>query len=139
MDGLSPTEPQPGVTRARRVYSALAWLFAACVVVQVFLLGLELFEAGVDSSLHRDFSYVYGWLLPAMLLLARVGRLGARVLGLSGLLLVLYALQTLMPAFAEALPLLGPLHAVNALLLFGLGVFLARRAASQLGRPGVAG
>ena len=133
MVGLSQTELQPRVIQARRGYVWLAWLFAACVVVQVFLLGLEVFEAGADPTLHRDFAYIYGWLLPGMLLLGRVGRLTVGMLALTVFLLVLYAVQTIMPAFAEGIPLLGPLHAVNAVVLFGVGVLLARRAGALLG------
>lgn len=131
---MSQIEPAAGIVRARRGYVWLAWLFAACVVLQVFLLGLEVFEAGADPTLHRDFAYIYGWLLPVMLVLARIGRLAAGMLVLTAILLVLYAAQTVMPAFAAGLPLLGPLHAVNTLVLFGLGIFLARRGATYLTR-----
>lgn len=133
--GLSQTETTTSrVAHARRGYVWLAWLFAGCVVVQVFLLGLELFDAGAPATLHRDFAYLYGWLLPGMLLLARLGRLAAGMIILTALLLVLYAVQTVMPAFTAGLPLLGPLHAINALALFGLGVLLARRGAGYLTR-----
>jgi hypothetical protein len=132
---LSQTEATASrVIHARRGYVWLAWLFAACVVVQVFLLGLELFDASAPATLHRDFAYLYGWLLPGMLLLARIGRLAAGMLVLTAFLLVLYAVQTVMPALASGLPLLGPLHAINALVLFGLGIFLARRGARYLTR-----
>lgn len=114
--------------RARVGYRALAWIFAACVLLQVFLVGMELFEATHDETLHRDFAYMYGWLLPGLLVLAKVGRLSAGLFAATLLLLVLYALQTMLPALSEQLPVLGPLHAVNAMALFGLGVVLARRA-----------
>ena len=115
--------------RARAGYRLVAWLFAACVLVQVFLVGMELFEATADESLHRNFAYVYGWLLPVLLLLAKLGRMSTGLFAGTVLLLVLYAVQTILPALSKAVPVLGPLHAINALALFGLGVFLAQRAA----------
>lgn len=115
--------------RARAAYRWVAWLFAACVLVQVFLVGMELFEATSDASLHRNFAYLYGWLLPVLLVLAKVGRLSSRMFAGTAVLLVLYAVQTILPALSKAIPVLGPLHAINALALFGLGVFLAQRAA----------
>lgn len=109
-------------------FIGVAWLFVACLFVQLFLVGLDLFEAGVSHSVHADFAYTYGWLLPGMLLLGRVGRLSRRILALTALLLVLYAAQTLLPSIADAAPLLAAFHAVNALVIFGLAISLAHRA-----------
>lgn len=114
--------------RARTAYRWIAWLFAACVLLQVFLVGMELFEATADPSLHRNFAYLYGWLLPVLLVLAKVGRMSPRLFAATVVLLVLYAVQTILPALSKELPILGPLHAINALALFGLGVLLAHRA-----------
>ena len=105
-----------------------AWLFAACVLVQVFLVGLDVFGATHDPGLHRTFAYIYGWLIPVMLVLARVGNLPTRLVALTAVLLFLYAVQTVLPGFTREWPILGPLHVVNAFALFGLGLFLAHRA-----------
>lgn len=132
---LSETETAahaPGPERARRIFVWLALAFSACVVIQVFLLGLQVFGAvSSDSGLHRDFAYLYGWLLPLMLIIGRIGRVTPPTLVLTGLALVLYALQTVLPAFIKQLPVLGPLHAINALVLFGLGLWLAQRVNSE--------
>ena len=57
-----------------RAFVVLAWLFVGCLVVQFFLVGLDVFEALGESELHRDFAYTYGWLAPGLVLLAGLAR-----------------------------------------------------------------
>ena len=52
------------MTRARRTFAVVAWLFVACVVVQFLLVGLRIFHVEPWTSLHAQFPYVYGWLTP---------------------------------------------------------------------------
>lgn len=111
----------------RLAYIGVAWLFLACVVVQVFLAGLGVFVGAQNFSLHRDFGYVFGWLTVVLLLLALVGRLGRRWVGLSALILVLFAFQSVFVALREVMPALAALHPVNALAIFGVALHLARR------------
>jgi hypothetical protein len=125
---LIDDQQSPTVRNARTGYRALAWLFAGCVLVQVFLVGMDVFGATHDPALHRNFAYIYGWLLPIMLLLTRIGRLPARMAGLTVLLLVMFAVQTVLPGFTKQFPFLGPLHVINAFAMFGLAIVLARRA-----------
>jgi mercuric ion transport protein len=110
---------------ARLAYLGAAWVFLACLVVQLFLVGLDLFEALGDASVHREFAYLYGWLAPALVLLAGVGRLPGRRVALTALLLVLFAVQTYLPSLADRAPLLAAFHAVNALAIFWLTLHLA--------------
>jgi hypothetical protein len=110
---------------ARRVFVVIAWLFVGCLVVQFFLVGLDVFEALGESELHRDFAYTYGWLAPILVLLAGLAGLPRRVLALSVTLLVIYAVQTYLPLMADRLPTIAALHAVNALLVFWVAVRLA--------------
>jgi hypothetical protein len=87
---------------ARLACAALAWLFVGCLVVQVFLVGLDIFlEMG--GSTHRDFAYVYGWLTPVLVLLAGPpGRRGrARPDDRPGRPL---AVQVVLPSMRDALP-----------------------------------
>lgn len=116
-----------GQRTARLAYVGLAWIFLACLFVQLFLVGLDLFEVtGEGSSVHRDFAYLYGWLTPVMVLVGVAARLPTRLLALTVLLLVLFAVQTYLPTLAEEQPWLAATHAVNALavvwLTFHLGV-----------------
>jgi Family of unknown function (DUF6220) len=118
-----------GTALGRRAFAVVAWLFVACLVVQFFLVGLDVFEALGDSELHRDFAYTYGWLAPVLVLLAGLAGVPRRVLVLSVALLVLYAVQTYLPLMADALPGVAAVHAVNALLVFWVAVRLARAVA----------
>jgi mercuric ion transport protein len=110
----------------RLAYATAAWAFVACLVVQVFLVGLDLFEVtGAERGVHREFAYLYGWLAPLLVLLAVGGRLPRRLLVLTVVLLVLFAVQTYLPSLAEELPALAAVHAVNALAVLWLAVSVA--------------
>ena len=124
-----PPERMPGTDLAplaQRAFVVVAWVLVACLVIQFFLVGLDIFEAIGESELHRDFAYVYGWLTPILVLLAMAAGLPRRVLLLTVALLALYAIQTYLPTIADALPGLAALHAINALLVFWLAVQVAR-------------
>lgn len=111
----------------RLAFIGVAWLFLACVVVQVFLAGLGVFAGAENFTLHREFGYLFGWLTLILLLLALVGRLGRRWIGLSVLLLVLFAFQSVFVALREVMPEAAALHPVNALAIFGVALHVARR------------
>jgi Ni,Fe-hydrogenase I cytochrome b subunit len=111
----------------RFAFIGVAWLFLACVVVQVFLAGLGVFAGAQNFNLHREFGYLFGWLTLLLLLLAIGGRLGRRWIGLSALLLVLFAFQSVFVALREVLPAAAALHPVNALAIFGVALHVARR------------
>ena len=116
------------VHNARALYLAIIWVFVACLVVQAFLVGLDIFGEVIDPTTHRNWAYIYGWLTPVLVFLAAVGRL-PRVMRLGTVaLLLLFAVQTLLPRFRDVLPLLAAAHALNALLIFWLAMVLARKA-----------
>ena len=119
----------------RLAFVGVAWLFAACVVIQVFLAGLGVFAGASNFTLHRDFGYAFGWLTLVMLVLALAGRLGRRWIGLSALLLSLFALQSVFIAFREGLPAAAALHPVNALAIFYVAQLVARGSLSLVRTP----
>ena len=124
---------------ARRLHTWLAWLFVVAVVVQVFLAGLAIFGATSEFGLHIEFGYtVIGLLTLGVLLAAVAGGLPRREIGLSLLLLVLYVIQTALPAARASAPVLTALHSVNAIALFALGVVIARRGSGTGQREGSA-
>ncbi|GAC1431589.1 MAG: hypothetical protein NVSMB65_05090 [Chloroflexota bacterium] len=137
---MQPTQvramPTAVVVRWARIgYLALAWLFVACVIVQAFLAGLSVFADPATWSTHRDFAYAFGFLTLFMLVLAVVGRYPRPLVGLTGLLLLLFALQSVFIALRASVPSLAALHVVNALAIFWLGLGLARRARAFVPRP----
>ncbi|MDQ6683478.1 MAG: DUF6220 domain-containing protein [Chloroflexota bacterium] len=110
---------------ARLAYGVAAWLFVACVVVQVFLAGYAVM-AGSTFEVHRSFGYTFGWLTLVLLALALVGRLTRNRVWLTVLVLVLFTLQSVFVAFRASIPMVAALHPVNALAIFWIALWLAR-------------
>ena len=116
----------------RLAFAALAWLFLACVLVQFFLAGLGVFAGAENFALHREFGYLFGWLPVIMLVLAAVGRLGRRWIGLSALLIGLFTLQSVFVILRDSLPAIAALHPVNAVAIFFIAQHVARESRSLL-------
>ena len=113
----------------RRLHAGVAWLFVAAVLVQVFLAGLGIFDAGLGFGWHVEFGYtVIGIITLGVLLSTIAAGLPGREVGLSLLLLILYVVQTVLPQARTSLPVIAALHPVNAIVLFSIGVVIARRA-----------
>jgi len=111
----------------RWLFAALAWLFVAGVGYQVLLAGLFLFDPGTSSKAHIDFGYSLS-LAPVLVLVSgAMGRVGAPLLALTGALLVLSFVQTILPTVRGDAPFVAALHPLNALLIFWLAVTVARR------------
>jgi hypothetical protein len=111
-----------------KVHAAAAWLFVAAIVVQVFLAGAAIAQLGGsgDFSTHRDFGYTeVGISALLVVVTAVIARAGRRAILMSLGLLALYIVQTILPNVTGVVAML---HPVNALLLFALAVWYARRA-----------
>jgi uncharacterized protein DUF6220 len=136
---MSPQDPTMAhaartIGPARLGFVLAAWLFVVSVVIQVVLVGFDIF-AHLGGSIHRDFAYVYGWLAPILVLLASVARVPTDLRNLSIVLLLLFAIQTVLPSLKDEYPMLAALHPVNALAIFGLGILLARRSTAWVRQP----
>jgi hypothetical protein len=112
----------------RQVHAWLAWVFAAAIVVQVFLAGLAIPQLGGNGSFaaHRDFGYLIGLLTLLVLVAAVLARAGRRRIAQAAGLLGLYVVQSSLPYLDPGLPAAAALHPVNALVMFGLGLWYAR-------------
>ncbi len=121
--GTTMTGLSVPVRLARIGYALLSSVFVVCVLVQVFFAGMGAF--GADWAWHLTFAHFLE--LPPLLMvpLAFVGRLpwGLRLLPFG--LVVLVGAQY---AFANAAVPTAALHPVNALLIFLISLFIARRA-----------
>jgi hypothetical protein len=113
---------------ARTGLAIVTWLFVACILVQIFLAGLGVFDDPASFVTHRDFGYVFGWLTLVMLVLAIVGRVPRRLLALVGLTLVLFALQSVFVALRTDYPAVAALHPVNGFVLLLVAIVIARSA-----------
>jgi hypothetical protein len=111
---------------ARAIFPWLALLFVACLVVQVFLAGLGAFGSSDGFEPHRSFGYTFGFLVLINLIVAIVGGLPRRLIGLSALMLVQFALQSVFVALRETSVAIAALHPVNGFLLLLVAIVVAR-------------
>ncbi len=115
----------------RELHAVAAWLFVGTIVVQVFLAGAALANLGGTGSFvaHIEFGYnAVGIAALAVVLTAAASRMPRGDVGIAFGLLVLYIAQTALPQFRASIPWVAALHPVNAMLLFGLSAWYARRA-----------
>jgi hypothetical protein len=120
---------------ARLAFLGVAWLFVACLVVQVFLAGLGVFQDASAFVTHREFGYLFGLLTIVLVVLALVGRLPRAFGGWSALLLVLFALQSVFVVLRGSAPVVAALHPLNGFLILLIAISLARRARSHARWP----
>jgi hypothetical protein len=111
---------------ARFGHPVVVAAFAACCVVQVFLAGLGVFDDPKAFITHREFGYLFGWLTVVGLVLALVGREPRRISGLSLLILVLFALQSVFVALRADQPAIAALHPLNGFAILGVAIVTAR-------------
>jgi hypothetical protein len=111
----------------RYLYAAVAVVFVVGVAIQVFLAGMFLFADGSRDT-HIEFGYTLTLVPIVVVVLAALARPGWRHFGLAALLLVDTWLQPTLVYFQDSFPFVAALHPVNAMLLFGLGILVARRA-----------
>jgi len=114
----------------RYLLAAVAVLFIVGVLAQFLLIGLALTQLGGtgDTGLHVNVGY---WLqiVPLLaLVLCWPARSGGRTALLVAALFVDTFVQGIFPLFREDVPAIAALHPVNALIVFGLGAMVARRA-----------
>ena len=113
-----------------RLHLASAVVFVVAIVVQVFLAGAAIVNLGGsgDFTTHIEFGYTWvGLASLALVLTAFVARRPRRDIGIVIGLLLLYIVQTLLPNARASAPWVAALHPVNALFLFSLAVWYARR------------
>lgn len=137
MQVAKTTKPAGRVTLwARYGYLGLTWLFIAWIVTQVFLIGLSFFTAAGYEP-HIEFGHTFGIIILALFLVALLARLPLRLILLTALLFVLYGLQYVFVNVARGTGAgwVFAFHPVNALAIFWLGLFLARRARSFVHAP----
>jgi uncharacterized protein DUF6220 len=115
-------------TGAYTALAVVASIFAACLVVQVFLAGLGVFDSPSAFMTHATFGFVIEWLTLVMLLIAAFGRLGRRLIGLTALTLVQLVLQSVFVAVRDTYPMVAALHPVNGFAVLLVTILIARLA-----------
>ena len=113
---------------ARTGLAVVAWLFAALLLLQIFLAGLGVFEDPRSFVTHREFGYGISWLILVLIVLAVVGRVPRAILGLCVLLAVQIILQSVFVAMRGSNPAIAALHPVNGVLMLVVTIAVARGA-----------
>jgi hypothetical protein len=112
-------EANSGLVRGSRIAAmVLARLFTLGVVVQIFLVGISLFESAKYWDDHKSLGQMLGIVPVLLIVTAIVGRLPPRLIGMSVGLLVLWIIQWQLPEIDNGW--IAALHPLNAFLLFGL-------------------
>jgi len=138
----------------RTAYRALAYIIAAEVAIQAAAVAYGLFGLGkwiddggtLDKAVFEDesasFTGVVGlaihgingmMVIPIIALLLLLLSFFARVPGgarWAGGIFALVVIQVLLGTFAHAVPQLGPLHGINALILFSVAIMTGNRVSS---------
>ena len=115
-------------SRLRTALAIVASLFAALILVQIFLAGLGVFDDPRSFATHRGFGYLIGWFTLALVILAIAGRAGRRLIGLSLVTLAQMALQSVLILVRDDYPAVAALHPVNGVVLLGVVIVIAREA-----------
>jgi uncharacterized cupredoxin-like copper-binding protein len=108
-----------------RLHQGLAWLAMLGWIGELYLIGTAVFGAS-STEAHRRLGMALAVLVLLLLVVALVGGLGRRSIGLSALLLVLTIAQALLPSLRADVPWLAALHPVNAVLLLGVTAAIAQ-------------
>jgi hypothetical protein len=111
----------------RRLHAWAAILWVVAIIAQVVLAGQAIGNLGGsgDFATHRDFGYTMGIVQLIALILAFPAGMSRRDKGISGGLLILYIVQTILPPLRSGLPFIAQLHPLNAMVLFTLSVWYA--------------
>ena len=114
----------------RRLHAWAAILWVVAIIVQVFLAGQAIGNLGGsgDFATHQGFGYTMGIVQLIALILAFPARMSSRDKAISGGLLLLYIVQTILPPLRSTAPIIAALHPLNAMVLFTLSIWYARHA-----------
>ena len=114
------------IRAARYAYAVVAWATVAAIILQVFFIGLGLFDGSDKLELHRTFGWILhlvALIVPITAALAAAGR--TRIL-LAILLAAMVWVVPILAALRSDAPLVAAFHPVGALLTFWLATVVAR-------------
>jgi hypothetical protein len=109
----------------------MAWVFAAGIILQVFLAGLALFVDSANWAVHSSFPRYFAFLPILMILLSFIMRLPVTYRFQSIRLFIMVAATFATAVLSSKIGFLSALHPVIAVALFMSAMSLARNAAAQ--------
>jgi len=102
---------------SRYAYLAVASVFLAAVLLQVFLAGLSIFASESRWATHVEFGRYMIVLVPLLIGFGLAGNIHGRPRWMGALLITTYMIQGGLPVFADSAPWIAALHPVNALVV----------------------
>lgn len=109
-------------------------LFLVGVAYQTYLAGI--FILGTASSgPHIDLGWILHLAPVLILIVAAIGRVGARTLWWIAALVISVGIQPFLPGLRSELPWAAALHPVNALIIFWLALTIGLRAWALVRQP----
>jgi hypothetical protein len=108
----------------------VAYLLALCILIQVFLAGLSIFASPTPWTFHTSFVHSFEYLPLLLIILALLGRTRHALVWFSLLLQVQIQLQYVFAGLPVGI--VAALHPVNAVIMFWLTIYVARRAMKLL-------
>jgi hypothetical protein len=124
-------KPRTGVAHA---YTVLAWLFVACLAVQMLLAGLAVFDGASYWQPHRAFVHLFEYLPIVLLILAITARLRPWMIWLTLVEILQIALQY---ALVNLGNIAAAFHPLNGTVLFVVAIALAHAAGRYARRKGI--
>jgi len=113
----------------RYAYFGSLVLYLAGLVFQVYLVGQSLFVDPREWAVHAEWGWTVAHGLPGLILIsAALSRLGRRRWYVLLALLIAAGIHPFLAGFRDTNPSLAVLHPVNALLMFGLSLWLLQDA-----------
>jgi cytochrome bd-type quinol oxidase subunit 1 len=114
----------------RIVYMVILWAFIAGLLLQFFFAGLSIFVGPTCWETHVAFGRGFVVTTALLVLLALAGRLPRRQIVMTAIFILLHVLQILLIELPGRLGAfaVSALHPVNAAVMLGLAIVLARRA-----------
>ena len=103
-------------------------VLAVCVVVQVFLAGLGVFDDPATFLTHAGFGYLIELITIVVIVTALVARAGRRQVGLAVLSFLLLLMQSVFVALRDAMPAVAALHPMSGFLILLVSIVMARAA-----------
>jgi hypothetical protein len=113
-----------------QIHQWLARIFLAGLLLQFYLAGAGLFGVGSFQP-HRMLGDALTMLAILFPVLAVVGRLGPKLIGLSLLLVFLTVVQIMLPSLRGSASRIAALHPVNALALMGISATIRRNGRAE--------
>jgi len=120
---------------AQNAYAAVALAFVVALLLQVYFIGLGLFDSSEYKNLHATFGWILHEVPPFILLAAALAQAGrTRLLQTAALAVTIFFVPILAAVRADA-PLTAAFHPVAAVLAILLATLVARGATRLIRSP----